>query len=422
MIVEHQMGSVRMLSNHHHQQQQQQQQQLSSSSPSSTTSPPPSLTTTSSTSTSLITSPLSTSTAIVDVQCYDQESRTIRLFSTYPIRLIESLIQHQNIRKRYREDSTTTTTNPTASYVTIFVIGFGGGSVSGDNIKIDINVGIGANLCIRTQGSSKVYKTECDKAYQQQQICCNIHSKGFLVMTPDHTVCYEDSNYKQEQIYNINENGSLVLVDWISSGRLLGGRKESSTSTSSSTSSSSTTTTGEFWKMRRYRSKIQVNNDANQCLFLDNIDLYNSRDENNDVIFSIGDKVGDASIFGSIVLLGPSTSLLRERVSVLMQRQSFHKMKEALNKNVTVDVDKNEQAFFYHEPLVSVSSLSESLVVVRFAAGNVEDAYILVKAILKPLGQEIGQYPYADKVHSNKGEDWHCVKELRNYDEKNVVI
>ena len=349
-------------------------------------------------------------TAVLEVEAYNLESRTSRLFSTYPIRLIESLLRHSNMRKRYREHDDNDTDTTTTSFVTIFVIGFGGGSVNGDSINMTVNVGIGASMCMRTQGASKVYKTDHDKI-QQQTINCNIHANGFLVMIPDHTVCYEDSNYKQEQIYNIkgcnNDNqGSLVLVDWVSSGRLHGGRKESSSC--------------EFWKMRRLRSTIQINDDdANQCLFLDNLDLYNSYDENNDIILSIGDKVGGASIFGSIVLVGPRTQILRERVSVLMQRQSFQKMKEAVNSTHSNGADKMKQSFCYHEPLVSVSTLSSSLIVIRFATASVEDAYILVKEILHPLGKVIGQYPYADKVHTTtEGNDWHCIKELRNYDSK----
>ena len=357
-------------------------------------------------------------TAIVNVEKYGKETRSSRLYSTYPIRLMESLIKYNNVKKRYRDElgndnnDNVKLNNESSSYVTIFLISFGGGSVSGDEIDITLNVGIGANLCIRTQGNSKIYKSESNKV-QQQRINCNIQSKGFLVMMPDHTVCFEDANYKQEQIYNLttssnfndNENGSLVLVDWISSGRKHGGRKESSTS--------------EIWKLNQLKSKIKLVDDKENCLFLDNIHLYHSYDENNNVSISIEDKVGGASIFGLIVLFGPKTSLLRDRVSVLMQRQSFQNKKESNNDfNDSNDNSSKSTKFFYSEPLVSVSELSSSLTVIRFASGCVESSYVFVKEVLKPLGKEMGFEPYADKVYTKEdyGYDWYCLKELRNYD------
>jgi urease accessory protein UreH len=231
-------------------------------------------------------------------------------------------------------------------------------------------------------------------------------------MIPDHTVCFEDANYKQEQIYNLitsncndDDNGSLVLVDWISSGRKHGGRKESSSS--------------EIWKLKQLRSTVKLM-DKQKCLFLDNIHLFDSYDDDNDnVTISIEDKVGGASIFGLVVLFGPKTSLLRDRVSVLMQRQSFQNKRELTNNSN--DNSSKSTKFFYSEPLVSVSVLSSSLVVLRFASECVESAYVFVKEVLRPLGKEMGFEPYADKIRTVEDHDWHCLKELRNYDSKSVV-
>ena len=76
------------------------------------------------------------------------------------------------------------------------------------------------NFSFRTQGSTKVFKCPTDKVCLFN-LNCTVNNNSILVHIPDNIVCYDDSRYKQFVNIGINNNSSLLYVDWYSSGRMV---------------------------------------------------------------------------------------------------------------------------------------------------------------------------------------------------------
>jgi urease accessory protein len=104
----------------------------------------------------------------------------------------------------------------------IFTSTYGGGLVGGDSISIRVTVGDGARAFVSTQASTKVYRSP---AGAEVEVQAHIASNGQLVVIPDPVVCFADSRYRQAQRIDIADSGSVVLVDWISSGRRAAGER-----------------------------------------------------------------------------------------------------------------------------------------------------------------------------------------------------
>jgi urease accessory protein len=98
----------------------------------------------------------------------------------------------------------------------VFTSSFGGGLVDGDRIRLDIEVGDGAAAFVSTQASTKVYRSPHGTA---ATMSARIGSAALLVVAPDPVVCFARSRYRQVQRFEVADTGTLVAVDWISSGR-----------------------------------------------------------------------------------------------------------------------------------------------------------------------------------------------------------
>eukprot|EP00986_Skeletonema_menzelii_P008944 scaffold3927_cov152-Skeletonema_menzelii.AAC.17 len=133
---------------------------------------------------------------------------------------------------------------------------YGGGLVPGDKLNLDIDVrGKGAMLAVMTQGGQRIYRPgehfrrftnynyEISAALQskpnpemnslkvcQSTINCTIEPGATLFYLPDPTVPYRQSAFEERRVFNCqyasdasdsinNSQGSLIAVDWYSSGR-----------------------------------------------------------------------------------------------------------------------------------------------------------------------------------------------------------
>lgn len=113
---------------------------------------------------------------------------------------------------------------------------FGGGLVSGDNVQLEVHVGEGASCCLTTQSATKVYKSLHGRS-SSQSLRATVSRGGLLVLAPDPTICFSEAVYEQNQRIDIDAGGTLVVVDWVTSGR-----REC----------------GEQWAFRRYSSRLDV--------------------------------------------------------------------------------------------------------------------------------------------------------------------
>ncbi len=121
----------------------------------------------------------------------------------------------------------------------VYLSTYGGGLVAGDEIDLQVRVGRGAKGVLGTQASTKVYRSP-GRLPCRQKLRAAVEDGGLLVVSPDPLTCFAEADYEQSQSIRLKGSGSLVLVDWITSGRRA---------------------RGESWAFSRYRSRLHVYRD-----------------------------------------------------------------------------------------------------------------------------------------------------------------
>ncbi|WFD29623.1 hypothetical protein MSPP1_000633 [Malassezia sp. CBS 17886] len=124
---------------------------------------------------------------------------------------------------------------PPKGVAVLYVVSFGGGLVSGDEIMLEIDVGEGTRLVMLTQGNTKVYRerrggdpfasvlrSSGPGPPSRQFSRYIVRPNATLLLLPDPVTCFARSRYEQTQLIDLRcaETSSLVLLDWFNSGRL----------------------------------------------------------------------------------------------------------------------------------------------------------------------------------------------------------
>ncbi|KAF9056501.1 UreD-domain-containing protein [Panaeolus papilionaceus] len=183
------------------------------------------------------------------------------LSSTYPLKLLSPYIQRH--------------------IAIVYLLTYGGGLVSGDHTEIDVAVADAATLVLLSQGTTKVFKTRpgqrlasvlpkpgiesqhaaSSTQFQMasQRLHFRIHRESSLLLLPEPVTCFRNASYQQIQNFTIEGNGSLVLLDWITPGRI---------------------SIGEEWAFSRYYSKNEIWHDG-KCVAKD-VQLLQASEESDD--------------------------------------------------------------------------------------------------------------------------------------------
>jgi urease accessory protein len=164
---------------------------------------------------------------------------------------------------------------------------FGGGLVGGDDIRLHADVTIGARALLTTQASTKVYRS---MRQSHQRIVATVAADALLAVVPDPIVCYADANFRQTQRYDLDEAASLVVVDWMTSGRHA---------------------VGERWAFSRYESRFDIRRAA-QRIFFDGLVLEQNID-------TVAERMGRFNVILAAVITGP---LVAEAAVELVDRAS----------------------------------------------------------------------------------------------------
>jgi urease accessory protein len=130
----------------------------------------------------------------------------------------------------------------------VYASTLGGGLVGGDDMALSIDVTSGARALLTSQASTKVYRST---RRSQQRVTASVANGGLLAVLPDPIVCYTGADFVQTQHYDLHGDATLVVVDWITSGRH---------------------ECGERWAFSRYESRFTVNRDG-QSIFFDAVVL-----------------------------------------------------------------------------------------------------------------------------------------------------
>ena len=144
------------------------------------------------------------------------ESTVTRARATYPLKFLTP---------RFRGQSAWT-----------YVSSMGGGLVDGDRLGVSVRVSEHATSFLGTQASTKVFRSPTGKGCRQE-LQASVEEDATLVLLPDPVTCFANARYEQVQSFDLHEDGNLLLLDWITSGRW---------------------STGERWAFSRYSSRCDV--------------------------------------------------------------------------------------------------------------------------------------------------------------------
>lgn len=281
------------------------------------------------------------------------KSTVTRCFSKYPLKFI--------IPNKVGSSET--------DAVWVYALTYGGGIVSGDSIACEISVADSCTAVLTTQASTKVYKSLGSKS-SEQILEAKIGSDAILAVIPDPVTCFSTARYSQKQIFRVVLDSSLVIVDWITSGR-----HES----------------GEKWDFELYRSTNHIFLEGNQPLFLDSVLLEQGS------ITNIAERMQDYQVIAMVILLGPKLKQIQIQVQENVRRMMSEQL--YLPSTGLRSHGKAHSDLFLAKPtfVVSCSAFGPKGigVVVRIAAVTTESVYRFLQHQLAGMETLLGVSPYS---------------------------
>ena len=213
----------------------------------------------------------------------------------------------------------------------------GGGFVGGDDIQLHANVEAGARALLTTQASTKVYRSP---RRSRQILNATVDADALLAVVPDPIVCFADADFIQTQRYDLHADASLVMVDWITSGRH---------------------GSGERWAFSRYESRFDIRRDSSR-IFLDAIVLEPNID-------SVIERMTQFDVLMTTVITGP---LVADAAADIVSRIS------------QVPIERRADV------VVSAATLRDAGAFVRIAGTSVEQVGQTLRACLAFLSPLLG--------------------------------
>eukprot|EP00903_Cladosiphon_okamuranus_P011493 g10825.t1 len=297
----------------------------------------------------------------------------------------------------------------------VYTLGYGGGAVCGDQVIITCHVEKESTAALATQGSTKVFKRGSksegataeelgtDEIHRASQtLLSRVSTAALLAIVPDPVTCFKNSSFRQHQRFLLERGASLVLVDWVTSGRM---------------------SRGEGWAFNRLESRNEVMVEAAaasvstsegrakpgawQPLVLDSLVLEDVPG------LSVEERMLGMKVVGVLVLLGPR---VEELVATVLEVETRRRSrfppgleprggaaKGAAGGVGTADGDKAASPPRKKgRTLSSVSPLQGGVdgwckgLVYRFAAERTDDARAMLHDLLLPLQPALGgKAPYS---------------------------
>ncbi len=96
-----------------------------------------------------------------------------------------------------------------------------GGLLGGDRFAIDVDVGPGAHALLTTPSASRVYRAP--GAPTEQTVALRVGAGAALEWVPDHTIPYAGAAYRQAVHCELEDGGTLLLLDAFAAGRIARG-------------------------------------------------------------------------------------------------------------------------------------------------------------------------------------------------------
>lgn len=170
----------------------------------------------------------------------------------------------------------------------VYAATLGGGLVGGDDVRLRADVTAGARALLTTQASTKVYRS---LRPSRQAVHACVEADALLAVVPDPIVCFADADFTQTQRYDLHADASLVMLDWITSGRHAA---------------------GERWAFTRYESRCDIRR-GSERIFFDALVLAPN-------IESVAARMARFDVFATAVMTGPLVAAAaRDIVSAVSQ-------------------------------------------------------------------------------------------------------
>ncbi|XP_075105505.1 urease accessory protein D isoform X3 [Nicotiana tabacum] len=148
-------------------------------------------------------------------------------------------------------------------------------------------------------GIVSVYKAVGSKS-SEQVLEARVGSNAFLAVIPDPVTCFSTAKYSQRQVFKVVSDSSLLLVDWITSGRH---------------------ERGEKWDFDLYKSTNHIFHNGDEPLFLDTVFLEQGTHA------GIAERMQDYQVIAMVILLGPKLKLIQNQIQEDVKKimsQSLH--------------------------------------------------------------------------------------------------
>ena len=222
---------------------------------------------------------------------------------------------------------------------------YGGGLLAGDAISLRVRAGHGTRCVLGTQASTKVYGGGDDTS--RQSLEADVGGGATLAVAPDPVTCFAGSRYEQCQAFRLAATASLLLIDWLTSGRAA---------------------RGERWAFGRYRTDTRIDIDGS-CAARDATLL------EADGATTVAERMGRFDCIASAFLLGP---VFRSAASTLM---------ETIGKTTV-----SRRA-----ALVASASPLRDGAILRVAGGAAEQVGRFISRCLAPAWAALGEDPWSRK-------------------------
>ena len=106
----------------------------------------------------------------------------------------------------------------------MFASTYGGGLLAGDEIALQAVVGERCKCLLGTQSATKIYRSP-DGLAARQTLSLSLEAGSICVIAPHPVTCFAASRYIQRQRIELAADASLVLIDWLTSGRHAAGER-----------------------------------------------------------------------------------------------------------------------------------------------------------------------------------------------------
>jgi urease accessory protein len=226
----------------------------------------------------------------------------------------------------------------------VYASSYGGGLVGGDTLRLTISIGAGASAFVSSQASTKIYRSR-DRT--SAELTATVSAGGHLVLWPDPVVCYAGSTFRQSQCVDLTDDGSLILVDTMTSGRRA---------------------SGERWEFAEYANRIRVRQDGRVVLF-DSTRL-------SGVEGNLAARMGRFDVLSSVAIVGPR---FRENVRAIADTIAAR----AIERHADL--------------LVSAAPLGDSGYLLRVIGRSTEQVAGEVRGYLSFLSCVLGDDPWTRK-------------------------